>query len=224
MAEVTGGFSSIVLGLYDSFISALPQWAGDFINFILIVLLVFVYSWFIWNFYRFIARKNILKLDLRKYNRSEHPFFTKLIAGVLYFIEYIIILPFITFFWFAVFALFFILLTENLEMQRLLLISATIVAAIRMAAYYKEDLSKDIAKLLPFTLLAISILGTSDFFSMDRVFSQLSQIPAFFSQIVTYLIFIVLLEIVLRFFDFIFSLFGLENPEEEVKVQPIVNA
>jgi len=221
MVEVTNGFVSVITNLYDSFIATLPSWAGAFINLILIVLLVFVYSWFIWNFYRFVARKNILKLNLRKYNRSQHPFFTKIIAGSLYLLEYIIILPFLVFFWFAVFAIFFIFLSENLEMQRILLISATIVATIRLSAYYKEDLSRDIAKLLPFTLLAVSILGSVDFFSMDRILSQFSQIPLFFNQIITYLIFVIFLEIALRFFDFLFSLFGLEDEKEVVNVAQV---
>ena len=51
---------------------------------------------------------------------------------------------------------------------------------------------------------------------MDRILNQLSQIPSFFSHIVTYLVFVILLEIILRFFDFISSLFGLEdNPKIE---------
>jgi len=125
-------------------------------------------------------------------------------------------LPFLIFFWFAIFTTFLIFLTENLEIQNLLIISATIIAAIRMTSYYNENLSKDLAKLLPFTLLAVSVLSP-DFFNIERILSHFSRIPEFLNQIIIYLLFIVILEIVLRFFEFVFSLFDLgEKVEEEV--------
>ena len=213
MAEVSN-LGVELFNIYKEILSGLPQNVGAFFNFLVLVLLVVIYSIFVWKFYKFIAKKNILGLDLNKYNKSSHPFFTKLIAGMFFFIEYLIILPFLIFFWFATFTLFLIFLTEELDVQTLLIISATIVAAIRVTSYYKEDLSKDVAKLLPFTLLAVSIL-TPGFFNVERVFSQFNEISGFFNNIVYYLIFIIILEIILRFFDFIFSLFGLEEESEE---------
>jgi len=213
MAEV-GNFTTEIIGFYQEFIASLPSFVGNFFNFLILVLLVVVYSVFIWKFYKFISKKNILGLDLNKYNKSKHPFFTKLFAGIFYFIEYIIVLPFLIFFWFAVFTLFLMFLTQELEIHTLLIISATIVAAIRMTSYYKEDLSKDIAKLLPFTLLAISIL-TPNFFNVERIFTHFNELPNFFGNIAYYLLFIIILEIILRFFDFIFSLFGVEEINEE---------
>ena len=79
-----------------------------------------------------------------------------------------------------------------------------------MTSYYKGDLSKDLAKLLPFTLLAISITKPN-FFNIGRIISQISEIPAFFNQIIIYLAFIIVLEIVLRVFEFAFSVFGIND-------------
>ncbi|MBA7674685.1 hypothetical protein ES703_82906 [subsurface metagenome] len=97
------------------------------------------------------------------------------------------------------------------------------IAAIRMTSYYKGGLSQEIAKILPFTLLAISVLNPNFFLEaqyLERVISQLSQIPSFFSQIIYYLLFIIILEVILRLFDFIFSLFKLEEvPKIEEKKQ-----
>lgn len=200
---------------YKEFIASLPPLAGNFFNFFILVLVIVIYSMFIWKFYKFIAKKNILGLDLNKYNKSSNPFFAKVFAGTFYFVEYIIILPFLIFFWFAIFTFFFIFLSE-LEIQTILIASATIVAAIRMTSYYKEDLSRDIAKLLPFMLLATSIL-TPGFFNIERIFTHFDRLPNFFGNIAYYLIFIIFLEIILRFFDFIFSLFGLEESEEAEK-------
>lgn len=195
---------------YKFLLATLPSWAQGFVNLFLIVLLIFAYSVFIWKFYKFIATKNILGLNLNKYNKSQHPFVTKLFAGGLYFIEYIIILPFIIFFWYTIFSIFLILLTENLPVSAILIISAAIISSVRMASYYKEDLAKDLAKLIPFTLLAVSIVNWG-VFNFERILESLQQIPAFFNNIVTYLIFIILLEIILRSFDFMFSLFGIEE-------------
>jgi len=206
-------FGTNLLGFYKEFLETLPPIAGNFFNFIIIVLLIVLYSIFVWKFYRFISKKNILELDLNKYNTSSDPFFMKLFAGLFYFLEYIIILPFLILFWFSAFSIFLIFLTGELEIASLLIISATIIAAIRMTSYYKEDLARDIAKLFPFTLLAVTIL-TPKFFNIERIFNQFSLLPNFFGNILYYLFFIILLEVILRFFDFIFSLFGIEEPEK----------
>ena len=116
------------------------------------------------------------------------------------------------------FTIFLVMLTQNLEISTILIISATIIGAIRVTSYiprYGEDLAKEIAKLLPFTLLALSMINPG-FFSVERVITHFQLIPSAFSQILVYLAFIIILEIILRFFDFIFSLFGLE---EEIVVQ-----
>lgn len=206
-----------IAAAYNLFVESLPLWAQNFISFFLIALLILIYAVFIWKFYRWIATKNLLELNLNKYNKSKHPTGAKMLAGAFYLLEYIVILPFLIFFWFLIFTLFLLLLTENLPVNTLLIISATVIAAIRMTAYYNEDLSKDLAKLVPFTLLGVSLINPT-FFNVGRIISQLSEIPQFISHIVSYLIFIVALEIVLRIFEFIFSIFNLKD-EEEIKQQ-----
>ncbi|RLG16119.1 hypothetical protein DRN69_01670 [Candidatus Pacearchaeota archaeon] len=214
--EVMIAFSNKLIEAYNSIISLLPLWAQNFINLFFIVLIIFAYALFIWKLYRFIATKNIFEFDLSKYNTSKNPLMTKLIAGALYLLEYIIILPFLIFFWFSIFTLFLIFLTQELPVNSLLIVSAVIVAAVRMAAYYREDLAKDLAKLIPFTLLAVSLLNPG-FFDIERILSHFEQIPTLLNNIVHYLIFIIILEIILRSFDFIFSLFGLEEENKETE-------
>ncbi len=217
MEGVLENFGTEIIKLYHEFISFLPSPLGEFFNLLVLVLLIVLYSIFIWKFYRFISTKNFFGLNLSKYNKSQNPFFTKLLTGALYFLEYIIILPFLIFFWFSIFTLFLVILTATQEVSQILIISAAIIASIRIAAYYKEGLSREIAKLFPFTLLAITVLNPNTFSEVqyiEKIATHLSQIPSFFNQIGYYLLFIILLEIILRFFDFIFSLFGLEEVEE----------
>lgn len=216
MEGVFNSTGTKLIQFHQEFINFLPFYLGDFFNLLALVFLVALYSVFIWNFYKFISKKNIIELNLNKYNTSEHPLLAKFLAGFFYFLEYIIILPFLIFFWFGVFTLFLIFLNESLDLSGILIVSATIITAIRITSYYKEELAKDLAKLLPFTLLAISILNPK-FFNIERIFSNFSEIPNFFSKIIIYLLFIIVIEIILRFFSFIFSLIGTNQPEIEEK-------
>jgi|SRR3989344_51061 len=204
----TGNFIS---DLYKEFILQLGYF-GKFVNVFLLVFLVVLYSVFIWKLYRFIAKKDFLGLNLNQYNKSNNAFLTKLFTTLFFLLEYILISPFLIFFWFSAFTIFLIFLTEGHTIASLLLISTVVISAIRMTSYYSYDLSKDLAKLLPFTLLAISMINPN-FFDTQRIFTQLNEIPLFLDNILFYLIFIIGLEILLRFFDFIISLFTSEEED-----------
>ena len=123
------------------------------------MVLIFVYSIFIWKVYRAISRKDIISLNLGQYNYLEHAVLKKILAGILYFIEYIIILPFLILFWYVLFALVLLFFSENLSLEQILLLSAAVVGSIRLLAYYKQEIAMDVAKLLPFTILAIILLS-----------------------------------------------------------------
>jgi len=214
MAEVATGIILDIINAYNGFLSNIPVGTRSFINLFLLVILIVAYSIIFWKFYRFIATKNIFGLNLNKYNKSNHRTVEKLLAGLLYFVEYIIIIPFLIFFWFAILTFFLLLLTVSIDIDIILIISALVISAIRMTSYYKEDLSRELAKLLPFNLLAIAML-TPGFFNLERILENFSLLSGFFDKVIAYLIFMIVLEIVLRFFDFIFSLFGLEEEGEE---------
>lgn len=210
----------IVVGMYNEFLGILPFWLQNFINLFLISILIVIYAVLIWKFYRWIAKKNLISLNLNKYNRSEHPLVAKTLAAIFYFLEYLVILPFLVFFWFLVFTVFLILLTDGIELDRILIISATVIAAIRMTAYYKEDLSRDIAKLLPFTILGVSITQSTSF-SFEKVLGQIFAIPNFFGHIASYLFFILVIEFVLRILETSFVASGIhEEGLEEVTEDP----
>ena len=215
MGEVTDQ----IINAYNVIITALPDSIQTLIELFLWSLLIFVSALLIWKFYRSISKKNILGLNLNKYNKSEHPFFAKLIAGILYFLEYILILPFLIFIWFGAFTLFLVLLSKSLDVPTILKIAIVVIAAIRMTAYYKEDLSKDLAKMLPFALLAILITNPNFFTNFQSILQNIAKIPESFSQIGIYFIFIITLEIILRIFDFFISLFGFSEQADLTEIQ-----
>lgn len=213
-----GNLVSQLFQEYEIFISTLPQLIQNFLNLFLFVLLIVVYSIFIWKFYKFIGTKNIFKFDLNKYNKAKHPLLTKIIAAGLYLLEYILVIPFIIFFWYAIFTFFLILFVEEaVAISTILFISAVAIAAIRMSSYlpkYGENLAKELAKILPFTFLAVSVLNPNIFTNIiGKLSERFSEISIFFGGVITYLIFIILLEIILRFFEFIFNIFEVEEVE-----------
>ena len=213
MAE--GVVTESLISTYNEIISFFPVYIQDFINIFLLVLLIVLYSVLVWKFYRFIGKKNLIELNLNQYNQSEHPFFTKFLAGFLYLIEYVIILPFIVFVWFAGFASFLILLSNDLDIQTILFLSVTVISAIRMTSYipkYGEEVSKEIAKILPYTLLAVLILNPN-FFDFSQVLSRFGQLTSLYSNIFLYVSFIFGLELILRAFDLAFMAMGLQDEE-----------
>lgn len=219
MIEVAAELSNSLDGIYSGFVSLLPSWAQNYLSLFLWAILLVFYSIFIWKFYRWIARKDILRLNLSKFNRSEHEVISKIVGVFIYILEYLIILPAVVFLWFGAFTIFLMFLTKSLEIQTILIISVTIVAAIRMTSYYKEDLSRDLAKLIPFTLLTVAI--SQGLFDFDKVINQIELIPTFFSDIWSYLIFITALEFLLRVMDLILAAFGLYQ-DEEVKAEDTI--
>lgn len=206
------------LDVYKSMLNSLPFWARDFINFFLLVLFIMFYSILVWKFYKFISQKNPLGLNLNeKYHPNKTNFFTRVIAGIIYFIEYALILPLLVFVIFTVFTFFLIMLSQAQEISQILLISATVIAVIRITSYYKEELSQEIAKILPFMLLAVAVLNPDTLIKsqyLERIINHLSVIPSFINQIGNYLFFIIGIELILMFFDTIFSLLGVNDEDE----------
>ena len=166
---------------------------------------IVVYSVFIFKFYRFLASKNVFKLKLQQYS-SFFARIQKIFSVMLYIVEYIIILPLFIFFWFLVLVVILSALSKDQEPLTVLFISMGIVAATRVTAYYNEDLSRDLAKMLPFVLLGIFVINIK-FFSYGAFIGTVSKFPMFWETILYYLGFTMLLETVLRILEAFVSLF-----------------
>lgn len=175
--------------------------------------LIVIYSVFVFYFYRYLAKKNLIELNLGQYNQYASPGLAKFFASIFYIIEYIVILPILTFFWFAVLAILILVLSEGILAPTILLISAALVASVRATAYVSEQLSQDLAKMLPFTLLAIAITKPG-FFTINALLQRVQDIPSLFSQVPYYLVFIVAVELIMRIYDIISSLSGRSIAEE----------
>lgn len=201
-----------ITGLFENIINFVPEEYRFLVSFGLYTIFIVLYSLFIWKFYKFLSRRDIIGLNLRQYNHSNHPGLEKFFATVLYIIEYIVILPFLVLFWFAILSLFLILLSESESVMQILMISASIIASIRITCYISQDLSKDLAKILPFTVLAMFIIG-ADFFNLDLLIGRFSQIPQLMDHIFIFIVILFVIEFVFRIIYSIIKLF--QSSEEE---------
>jgi len=78
-----------------------------------------------------------------------------------------------------------------------MLVSVALIGAIRVTAYYNEDLSKDLAKMMPFALLGVFLLDIS-YFNYKEAFEILLQYPSAWRTALYYLCTIIGLEFILR--------------------------
>ena len=166
---------------------------------------IFLYSWFIFKFYRFLAQKNIFKLNLGKYHEAGPGFFSTLFGAIFYIVEYILVFPLFVFFWFIIISIFIGLISSR-PFPHVLLASMGLVAAIRVSAYYNEDLSKDLAKMIPFALLGIFIIDVR-LITFPDILALFWQILSVWKNIIYYLGLTIALEIILRLSSAFFGLF-----------------
>lgn len=163
---------------------------------------IVVYLIFIFEFYRFVARRDVFELKLRRYS---HGPISRGIAAiqnflrvVFYILEYLFFYPILIIVWYLAFVALLTFLARDLPIETLLLIAMAVVSGIRVTAYYNEDLSRDLAKMLPLALLGVVVLEGATAISFERSLDLVLQIPTHWRRILTYLLFLIPLELVLR--------------------------
>ena len=161
------------------------------------ILGIIVYSIFVFKFYLFVASRDMFELNIARYSGSRFRGAHVLYQFSFYALKYIILFPAAAFFWFAVLALILTFLSKEQPFSEILLMALATVSAIRIAAYYNEDLSRDLSKILPFAVLAIFLIDAS-FFSISESLDTLKEAEDNTENILYYLAFLVVLEFVLR--------------------------
>lgn len=156
-----------------------------------------VYAVFVFNFYRFLAAKDMFRVDLSRYEQSRFRFVRRALHVFFYVLKYIIIFPIFAFFWFAVLTLILAFLSKDRSFADTLVVALATVSAVRVTAYYNEDLSRDLAKILPFAVLAVFLIDAS-FFAIEESLDSLREAEEYTENILYYLLFLVGLEFALR--------------------------
>ena len=156
-----------------------------------------VYAIFIFKFYRFIAGRDIFKLDLSKNDRSSVPVLRNTFSLVWYAIKFVVLFPAFAFFWLAILTVMLAFLSKDRELSQILIIALATVSAVRVCAYYDEDLSRDLAKILPFAVLSFLLINASSP-DVGASLALLGQVDGLWATIFSYWLFLVALEFALR--------------------------
>jgi hypothetical protein len=176
LSDVLSNFSAESIMNFDySFITPL----------LYIILLIAIYSIVIWHFYRFIARRDCFNI-----NTIHH-------QQIFSFLKYFLLFPFVAFLFFIGFSLMILFITREYEFVTILSTSFAVVIAIRLTAYYNEDLSKDVAKMLPFALLGLYIADPS-YFSFIELSAKINALPEFLNLCIQFILLIIIIEWILR--------------------------
>ncbi len=179
-----------------------------------------VYAVFVFRFYRFVASRDMFQLNLAQHEQSRHRWVKAFLDFTLYIVEYIILFPVFAFFWFAVLTAILTFLSKGNSFSDVLLMALATVSAIRVAAYYNEDLSKDLAKILPFAVLAIFLIDAS-FFTISESLDVLKEAEGYSEKILYYLVFLIALEFALRLIFGVITLFGRLKDRILKRVSPV---
>ena len=179
--------SEILQGATNSF--SLNEGLQLYQPLIIFVFGMMVYSVFIFKFYRFVARRDIFKDVSKGKNEGERKGSSKFFGYLAYIFKHVFVLPILIFFWFLVLTVILAFLSRQEGAQIVLLISIALIATIRVMSYYNEDLSKDLAKMLPFALLGIFLVDIS-FFSAEASINAIKEIPALWHILIYYLLFL----------------------------------
>jgi len=197
MAEVIDRFVEGITGAYGGILGYFSPEVGQAVNVFIIAVLIAITALFVWYFYRTLSQKNLISLNLSQYNRSEHPVYSKFLATGLYLLEYIILMPFLIFVWFAALSIFTLLITSERTVVQILMLSASLILAIRILAYTNQEISRDLAKLFPFITLSVFLL-TPGSFDLSNSLSKLGSIQGLFTNILYFLLVVFAVEILLR--------------------------
>ena len=190
---------------------------------------VAIYSVLIFNLYRFMSKKDIFNLDFSGFEERSHPVFRKTFHLIFYIAKYLLVFPLFAFFWFGVLVVMVAFLSKTQEVLDLLLIAMAVLTAVRVTSYYTEDLSRDIAKMLPFALLGIFLIDLR-YFDLSTSTDLLNRVGDEWKSIFYYWMFIILLEFVLRITEpYLKGVYNsirrpakqLPEPEEEAPVDDI---
>ncbi len=155
-----------------------------------------IYAVVIWHYYRLLARRDFFHFEETD-GEGIGAWFKNFFGEIAFIFKYILFFPLISFIFFTIFSLMLFLLSKEQTIQQILFIGAAVIAATRITAYYNEDLSKDLAKMVPLALLGVFIVQ-ADFFSTEILISRINELPNFMIEIASFILFFLVLEIALR--------------------------
>lgn len=149
---------------------------------------IFLYSFIAFNFYRGMSKRDFVRIDT-----AHKSAFVRLLLWIF---KFMLALPFLVFLWFAAIS-GVLLVLSNQEPTQIFILSIAIITAVRIAAYYKEELSAEIAKTLPIVLLA-TLLSSPNLDMLSNALPRITDAVTGITTIWSFLLVVILIEMFLR--------------------------
>lgn len=160
----------------------------------------------VWYIYRKLAQRDIIKLDLKKYEfEKKWVRLKKFIAVIIYIIKFIIFFPILLFIMYAIVSVsLYILSGATMEIESVLFFSLIIISVIRMLAYIKEDAAREMAKMLPLAMI-LTLFISGGLMQGNITIPTSEEVINSIYGVSDYFVFVIGLEITLRVLHSIFS-------------------
>ena len=174
------------------------------------ILAISAYSIFVFVFYRNLAKRDLITLNLDKYSNNLTGKIKKYIKSITFVIQYILIIPVLLTFWTLVLAIILTLLSPDADHSRNALIATSVVGSVRILSYWTEDLSRDVAKMLPFGVLGVFLVGDAQV-QISEIKELLESLEEIATSFISSLFLIAVVEGILRSITSIINLISLRR-------------
>ena len=124
---------------------------GRGIQFVFFLTGIALYAMFVWHFYQFISRRDLIPLFYLKHDEGKT---SKTRVG-MYIAAYVVLFPSIIFVWFSVLGFFIFIIAQEMPIQIAFFISMAIIGVVRIMTYFREEIAKDVAKMIPLAILSL---------------------------------------------------------------------
>jgi hypothetical protein len=186
--------------LFDDPVSFFHPDGGKGFTFFLFIIGIAIYSLFVWHFYRFISKRNLLPKSFRPITEGRKIPKIK-IAG--YIAAYGVLFPTLIFIWFTVLAFFVFLIAEDMPFNIAIFVSMAIIGVVRILSYYREEAAKEVAKMIPYAILSFLLISAAvyanpNFFTEKNFISIPQKFVEHFEGIIAALIIITVFEFTFR--------------------------
>ena len=187
------------------------------------ILAISAYSIFVFIFYRNLAKRDLITLNLDKYSNNLTGKIKKYIKSIIFVIQYILIIPILLTFWTLVLAIILTLLSSDADHSRNALIATSVVGSVRILSYWTEDLSRDVAKMLPFGVLGVFLVGDAQV-QVSEIRELLQSLEEIATSFFSSLFLIAVVEGVLRSITSIINLISLRrgNLSQKKEISKII--
>ncbi len=174
------------------------------------IIAISAYSIFVFIFYRNLAKRDLITLNLDKYSNNLTGKIKKYIKSITFVIQYILIIPVLLTFWTLVLAIILTLLSPDADHSRNALIATSVVGSVRILSYWTEDLSRDVAKMLPFGVLGVFLVGDAQV-QISEIKELLESLEEIATSFISSLFLIAVVEGILRSITSIINLISLRR-------------